>query len=686
MLDDSEQAQDFSLIHLLQLLLRQRSYIPFVCTFVCSFVLPILKFTLITISLVLATCLSHHSISRWLPYKTLRVLAVTCKYELVDVYSVILLVTFIDFVGISVKPLFASQAYLCYCLVSLLCTQWLCHCYKETYEFSKPKYARPFSVSLSNALLPPCFSFCCSEMEEVKFGESSMILGDIYGCSQMHFEKFDTCSLSDSVSDSSAQGQQYNSRQEHQLDVRQRVTRNSDSPCAGLLSVSHEQSSATRAELTANRSTGIFRILRSQAWILWDRTSSHQIQWARPLACFGLLVLCAYRSALAFLYRSVLRRPRNPLARTGQAVANLATHHISIGLSSQGLFLETLLRVFFLSVLLCISTFALLVCWIRPILEIALVPGQQRGFAIETSTRSLRDIFWRLYSMGHVVSGCGILLVFPVLATFVMYISSIGATVGACRLQRSAQKAVAGFNFSRRENDGLLVGNRRWSHKRRGTIRAVGLLCRVSSFAGDIAMPDVQSIGLLTSYFIVNNIDFFGARLPKVSPGEPRSFLELLVRNISGFLAMLAFGVSASQVQTLSTSFEGFSQQVREFENARDGSLAARTGPLERRSNEEHEDESQYLPAVLYESLRADNSSATMMTTAYTSTSEVDAGHMRASGDSRKGCKASIAKVLFGGTIRVAVALVLLLPIWQRPVEVLDIDLSVVVSRTFSSR
>lgn len=684
------------MIGLVRLLLHQRNYIPFACTTLFSFVIPIAKFILITVTLVLATCCRGRAYSVSIPLKTARVLIVICKYQLVDAFSVILLVTFINFVGISVEPLFAAQAYLAYCLLSIVTTQWLCHCYSETFERSKMANHGDFAISFSNPLLPRHADGFSHEgcTTPVNLPE---------GCTTLPSRKTAASLSLSALAGSDAEDQPCSSVLWHQQDIRQRPIRRACSPSPGYMSpISVSllvESAGHNLQEDNGRARDLPRVHSGHLRVLWDRACLCRTRGAQPIAFLHLFLTSACQGALCLLRRLgwFLRRLLRSLFVTGGgAIPRQPNYHSSVGLLgsgfSRGQFSERLVRTFFLVLLLCVSTFALLVCWVRPILEVALVPGQQRGFAIETSLRSLGDVFWRLYSMGHVFSGCGIMVVFPVLATFILYAASIGTLVGECILQWSAGSYGSDAASYQRLADDSFTDPGSLSGKRRLAIYVTKTLSYISAFVGDLAMPDVQSIGLVTSYFIVNNIDFFGARLPGVPLGEPAGALDRLLWNFSGFWAMLAFGVSASQVHRISLPFEGNSHDALALaysvESSRRPSATlsgATFGP------EEH---------VLYElgeeirgsisnrgpPLGVEGSSAggrSELPPAEEPMPCTNSNFMVPLRDLGRKRKSHLFGVLLHGCIRIAVSLALLLPIWLQPAEVLDIDLLAVVRAHF---
>ncbi|CDJ32696.1 uncharacterized protein EMH_0047240 [Eimeria mitis] len=154
----------------------------------------------------------------------------------------------------------------------------------------------------------------------------------------------------------------------------------------------------------------------------------------------------------------------------------------------------------------------------------------------------------------------------------------------------------------------------------------------ISAFLGDIAMPDVQSIGLLTCYFIANNIDFLGARLPGTPLSQPSGAVESLLWNMSGFWAMVALGLSASQVHRLAISFEDICQDMHALFLASTPEL---TAPME------------------------------------------NSNILNCNSRSRRSRSPSLGLILHG-CVRMAASVALLLPIWLKPTDILEVDIGLV--------
>ncbi|KAL8449272.1 hypothetical protein Emed_003256 [Eimeria media] len=371
--------------------------------------------------------------------------------------------------------------------------------------------------------------------------------------------------------------------------------------------------------------------------------------------------------------------------------------------------LESVLRVTFLLLLFLISCFSLLVSWVRPVLEVALVPGQERAFAIDVSSRSLQEVFERLYTMGHVFTGCGMLFVFPLLSTCIVYLSSMGAAAGAALLEwqlakRAAAAAAAGGPPPPRGGPPplqpggpspplggppFLQPGGPWFRKRRRLLETTQLLSRISVWVGDIAAPDVQSIGLLTSFFIMNNLDFFAARLPPAPLTPPHTSLYTattlpsLLANFSGFLALVAFGVASSQVHRLVAPFDEVLADLQEGEERLRGQTAqgfkagGETEELQLLVEDQEEQKQQFIEETVSRSPSLDGPlfPRRRLVSPFSPPSpslSLD------DNDKQKRRKTRFCVVWLHGGIRLVLAMLLLLPVWQQPPEVVDLDLHAV--------
>ncbi|XP_026192872.1 uncharacterized protein LOC34622834 [Cyclospora cayetanensis] len=204
----------------------------------------------------------------------------------------------------------------------------------------------------------------------------------------------------------------------------------------------------------------------------------------------------------------------------------------------------------------------------------------------------------------------------------------------------------------------------------------------VATAVGDIAMPDVQSIGLLTAYLIMNNVDFFGARLPSASRRQPTGGLEALLWNFNGFWAMVAFGISASQVHRLSTSFT-YTFQCLSMDNMQASDCQSPT--------------SSAADVVLQRSPLCDDvgslASKRRPTTRAEDTLSVEPTEHAAPADPLQATPVSfpvharglnrtyrkrLFRLLFHGCVRIVISVTLLLPVWLQPLEVVDVDLGIV--------
>lgn len=570
-------AHDFSVMNILGLLRDHRNYFALGCIIVFSITFPLIKFFLTIFSLVLATCCPRGTCSVFLPHKIIRFILVVSKYQLADVFLFLLLMTFVDFFSISVEPLSAAYSYLCYCLLSIFTAQWLCVCYSEAVErrmlFTNPRFRGP----LSSPLLPKQTR---QSFAGVNYpGEEGMGLMDCDGrTSPPRLTDFSTALPSQGSAASSSPVLTAGSTLEDQpqggfswaqQDIRHRGTEEMGhsrprslssvtvDPPLRLQSSTHAHAHEPALQPNNHRDTVGRRTYwgtRNGAYICPLRQARVTVFAVRFLSRAYQAAICLF-SKIGSLFLQLIRmfyanNGANCLSCLGPPGREFA----------KCCFSECLARIFFLTMLLCISTFALLVCWVQPILEVAVVPGQQRGFSIETSTRSLGDVFWRLYSTGNVLSGCGILLVFPVLATFVVFAASIGTTAGACFLKWSSRRLAGAAPVHPRSAPG----------SRGGAIYVTKVLSYFSAVVGDVAMPDVQTFGLLAIFFIVNSIDFFAARIPGRAPDQPTNGWARLLCSFSGFWAMIAFGISASQVHRLSISFKGYPQDISESASGAD--------------------------------------------------------------------------------------------------------------------
>lgn len=665
---------------LLRLLLRQGNYFPFMCIITFSFVLPFIKFILIAATLVMATCCRRRAHLALLPLKIVRVLRVICKYQLVDVFAIIFLLTFINFVGISAEPLSAVRAYQAHCLVFIVTTHWLCHCYSEAFERHQQKCdLGRCCVALSSPLLARRSPVNTTTVDGLAPNGCTTPL-DASECS--------TTFMSSRPSTGSFHNEQKYLKRSGiapcHRDVHQRAANDSHSLLPGYLSPQPvglpgdfsglpspmkfhpEFSGETNSRIEGPSLVRLLlgrRLLRvdpgSHALFSLSSTSSD--------ACLGDGQILSGQS-------------RVPSQTAGEAVSNVDMGRTNYSRCS---LLECRVRILFLVLSCCIFFFAMLICWVRPIMQVSVVPGQQRDFAIDTLTMSLGNIFWRMYSLGYVASGCGTIVVFPLVVTFVSFAASLGSLVGSCFLHRSEQSCA-----SLRASNVLsaaspqapcripVVGGR--------AIYVTRTLSGISALVGDVAMPDVLSMGLLTAFFIFNSIDFFGARIPGVSLGQPNSMLERLLWNFSGFWGILALGFSASQVHRLSQPFEGVSQDMRlplrKIQSSSSSgipsalSCAVRQRSLKRSRDVVSDDSDEFFPdEFLTDCL------PTRATRADTVPASACISTIRPHESSS--WKTVSFWLILHGCARVIISLTLVLPIWLKPMETVDVDLSNVVSQ-----
>lgn len=664
---------DFSMPRLLHLLLDQGDYVPFLCIFTFSFVIPLLKFAFITASLVASACCRQWPYSGSFPLKIATVLRVLAKYQLVDVFSTIILTGFIDFVGISAEPLFAARAYQAYSLLSIITIQWLCYCYSETLERSKlTECCRRAHLALRSPLLPRgipvsaniTLNGCTAPMDSSSEGPTALssrrlpALISLASVEDLQSSRFHCCS----------QG------------VQQRASHYSH---ASLPHNSYPSAANTTAEFS-----GYFSSADTQPANVGFKKV--------PVGSDGDVDAVEKRDSCrlvraADVTTSIMAFPRDPCLRSGRFLDELPHAlpripeaavpdelELLLGAALLGStyprcsFSECLLRMFFLACSFCISAFAAFICWVRPVMNVSLVPGKQRGFAVETSVMSLGDVFWKLYSMGHQWNDCIIIAVFPLLAALVLYVASIGTMASACLAYWAARgsEQLPASTMPERASQTSPSSTMNIAQKAMHVMKA---LSNISAFLGDIAMPDVQSIAVLACYFIANSIDFLGARLPGTPLGQPSCTPERLLWNFSGFWAMMALGLSASQVQRFAISFDDVCRDMRALfhnEAAKDhffpssllvanagsprtmlggGRSSIRDGCLD-------DGAVAYSPVL---TMPKENSSITTR--------------------SRRRRSPSFGLILHG-CIRLAVSVALLLPIWLRPTEIVDVDLGIVVS------
>ncbi|KAL8429143.1 hypothetical protein ACSSS7_006770 [Eimeria intestinalis] len=702
-LDIPVKTQEFSLIDLLRLLRHQQNYVPFISTLVFSFFLPVVKFTLIIFTLIVAVCCRGHAYSVWLPLRVIRILVVVCKYQLVDAFSVILLVTFINYVGVEVEPLLASQAYLLYCLLAIINTQWLSHCYLETWKrntwrgghrrllqsltspapadlLSLPKESACKRRQLAAPLLPQA-----TAADESLLGSSS-------GEEQSHSKKREVTSLS-SFAFRRRRGSSPSSAHPHDSCV---SIGSLTPPIAALQPLDEavdpiEPHESAWIDVSSARRGS--RICGGAIFSLLGRLLQ------RPFSCLSSMRHGACRTVFCCSWRAAHRSPSilsEHDMHIGEVTGGGGADTTSAAAIAKARCLESVLRVTFLVLLFLISCFSLLVCWVRPVLEVALVPGQERAFAIDVSSRSLQEVFSRLYTMGHLFTGCGMLFVFPLLATCIVYLSSMGAEGGAAILQWQLAKRAAAAGpaegppppLLRRESGGgpLQRWGAPWFRRRRRLLETTQLLSRVSEWVGDIAAPDAQSIGLLTSFFIMNNLDFFAARLPpapltplETSPGTATT-LQRLFSNHSGFLALVAFGVASSQVHRLVEPFEQLLLDLQEGEERLREEAAQLPYPGGGTEELQLPVEEQKGPISQEGAFPCSSLEAPLLVRRRIASPFSPPSPLHSSGDSdeKKRRKTRFVAICLHGGIRLALAVLLLLPIWQRPPEVVDLDLPAV--------
>ncbi|CDI82875.1 hypothetical protein, conserved [Eimeria acervulina] len=446
--------------------------------------------------------------SRSFPLKIATVLRVLAKYQLVDVFSTIILTGFIDFVGISAEPLFAARAYQAYSLLSIITIQWLCYCYSETLERSKlTECCRRAHLALRSPLLPRgipvsaniTLNGCTAPMDSSSEGPTALssrrlpALISLASVEDLQSSRFHCCS----------QG------------VQQRASHYSH---ASLPHNSYPSAANTTAEFS-----GYFSSADTQPANVGFKKV--------PVGSDGDVDAVEKRDSCrlvraADVTTSIMAFPRDPCLRSGRFLDELPHALPRIPEAAVPDELELLL-----------------------VMNVSLVPGKQRGFAVETSVMSLGDVFWKLYSMGHQWNDCIIIAVFPLLAALVLYVASIGTMASACLAYWAARgsEQLPASTMPERASQTSPSSTMNIAQKAMHVMKA---LSNISAFLGDIAMPDVQSIAVLACYFIANSIDFLGARLPGTPLGQPSCTPERLLWNFSGFWAMMALGLSASQVQS----------------------------------------------------------------------------------------------------------------------------------------
>lgn len=665
---------------LLRLLLRQGNYFPFMCIITFSFVLPFIKFILIAVTLVMATCSRRRAHLALLSLKIIKVLRVICKYQLVDVFAIVFLLTFINFVGISAEPLSAIRAYQAHCVVFIVTTHWLCHCYSETLErhqkkcdlgrccvaLSSPLLARrsPVNTTTIDGLAPNDYTTPLDTSEcSTTFMSSRPSTGFFYN-EQKYLKRSGIAACHG--------------------DVQQRAANDSHSLLSGYLS---PHPVGLPGDFSGRPSPMKFHPEfggKTNSRIEGPSLVGLLLGRAPPRVDPGsdaLFSLSGTLNEACLQNAQILSGQSGVLSQTaGEEVSNVdmgRTNYLRCSL------LECRVRILFLVLSCCIFFFSMLVCWIRPIMQVSVVPGQQRDFAIDTLTMSLGNVFWRMYSLGYVASGCGTIVVFPLIVTFVSFAASLGSLVGACFLQRSEQSC-ASFGASNVLSAASPQAPCRIPVASGRAIYVTRTLSSISALAGDVAMPDVLSMGLLTAFFIFNSIDFFGARIPGVSLGRPNSMLERLLWNFSGFWGILALGFSASQVHRLSTPFEGFSQDMRvPLRKVQSScfsgipsplSCAVRQRSLKRSRDVVSDDSDEFFPdEFLTDCLPTRVTPAdTMPASACISTTRPHESIYR---------KTVSFWLILHGCARVIISLTLVLPIWLKPVETVDVDLSNVVSQ-----
>lgn len=677
--------QDFTLPRLLHLLLEQRDYVPFVCIFVFSFFLPLLKFALITGTLVSSACCRRRSLSVTLPLKIAVVLRVVAKYQLVDVFSTTILVSFINFVGVSAEPLFAAQAYQAYCLFSIITIQWLCHCYSDMLDRRKMAgCCWRVQAALRNPLLPRFIPMRIRMLEgtideratPLDFAEDSgglltpglpMVppLASTEGTQRTRLHWCSQCV------------RQRNSSHVYSLSrcntywesVNRSIEFSSYANPAGLHCAS---GGAKHVPLGGS----------CDVCTIFERDVS--LAARGPDLPASLLTfphdLCGRGGHFVNCYPHALFRI--PEAAAPDEPAHISRDAFLGPTQSRCCFSGCLLRMFFLSCSFCISALAALICWVRPILQVALVPGKLRGFAIETCEMSLGDVFWRLYSMGHMWSGCTIIAVFTVLATLMLYVACMCTLASASvvywttRSSNQLQVSTVPGNVSQRSHSGPI-------NIAEKAMRMTKAFSDVSVFLGDIAMPDVQSIGLLACYCIANNIDFLGARLPGAPIGSPNGTLEKLLWNFSGFWAMVALGVSASQVHRLSVSFDDVRQDMGPLFHTKDNNdfpniffTRSRPNPGSPHPLLRNSGRGGIRELILEDAPAARPPELS----ALTENSNFFNWTLR-----RRRHRSCSFGLILHGCIRMVVSVALLLPIWLKPADIVDVDLGLVVSHYFTT-
>ncbi|KAL8455017.1 hypothetical protein Emag_001144 [Eimeria magna] len=607
--------------------------------------------------------------------------------------------------GVEVEPLLASQAYLLYCILAIVNTQWLSHCYSENWKRSTCTGGRrrcfrslinPASADI-HSLRNPWGNACKQDQLAAPLLPRATAANEVLQESSSDEEKCHSTGRG-KISSSSAVQRRGGSSLSASHPDNSCVSFNSlappvaalqppdgevylNGPYQGLAGI-EASSTRPRSHVCGGVCFSLFRRLLLGAY---SSLTSMVHAACRAVFC------CSFRAA----HRNARSSSVNDM-NVGEVTRGGAGIVASAAATAKSRCLESVLRVMFLLLLFLISCFSLLVCWIRPVLEVALVPGQERAFAIDVSSRSLEEVFKRLYTMGHVFTGCGMLFVFPLLSTCIVYLSSLGAAAGAAVLEWQLAKRVATAGPAGGPSPSLLWEEGAgppppqpggpWFRRRKRLLETTQLLSRVSVWVGDIAAPDVQSIGLLTSFFIMNNLDFFAARLPPAPLITPETSLytaptlQRLLSNYSGFLALVAFGVASSQVHRLVEPFDELLRDLQEGEEmlVRQAAQRPYTGGETEELQLLVEDQKQYFSEEANSRSSSLEARLFPMRRIVSPLSPPSPSYTSEDSDKKKRRKTRFSAVCLHGGLRAVLAMLLLLPVWQRPPEVVDLDLHAV--------
>lgn len=571
MISAPESAQALSGIDILRLLWIRADYIPFGCTMLFSFLVPVCKFLVAALMLCLAAFGSNSCRSRWVPYKIMTVLRTVCKYQLVDAFSVLLIITFINLVGIEADLLAAAYSYLCYCFFSILSTQWMCHSFAEGSILARRTVHCSKAISLSCPLLQkqdnmeieegalcnikdsPCLYAHATQREAASHEKArvssfteTLFHGGSTNATEITLEKRSDVMLRGIISRRSRKVSEM--QQLGQADMADDLVHEIEGSVYNIDRPDH---------LESCESGQCHRGEDGQWFSGWDHHLYSMTAVFRPIRFLCTTIatpvrigvsICSsvFRTICCFcrpcFYRGLSQRRERPYSFP--FIENDRMYR------GNGDIMESKLRTILLFLTFAVFNLSLWVLWNRPIITVSIVPGRHRDFAIDSWDCSFGDVIRSLYSR-HLFSACVLFVVFPIITTLFLYVSCICTMMGLWILDSGPAGSARMDSFMH--------------HKSKAAVFVVKHGSFISGLLADLAMADVLALGLVTAFFIINNVDFLGARIPVSGAAEPSGILRLL----NGFGAAMAMGISASQVHSLQVPREAVADRLMAYSEVR---------------------------------------------------------------------------------------------------------------------